>query len=133
MAPSSILNPPSSILRRKAHPARKKAAFHPEPFCAARELLDVSEKLRQLLDLQNQSGPDSTGPDRLKAISLAADLLSIGAEVTTPIPANVTAQQAIAVEARRRRDEARRLRAEADAGWQAAKRWFEEQLLGGAK
>ncbi|MDP2785526.1 MAG: hypothetical protein Q8O38_13175 [Sulfurimicrobium sp.] len=39
-------------------------------------------------------------------------------------------QATIAAEARRRRDEARRLRAEADSGWQAAKHWFEEQLLG---
>jgi hypothetical protein len=35
-----------------------------------------------------------------------------------------------AAEARRRRGEARRLRAEAESQWQAAKRWFEEQLLG---
>jgi hypothetical protein len=27
----------------------------------------------------------------------------------------------------------RRLRAEAEAGWQAAKQWFEEQLLGPAR
>lgn len=39
-------------------------------------------------------------------------------------------QEKIVVESHRRRDEARRLRAEAEAGWQAAKRWFEEQLLG---
>jgi hypothetical protein len=39
-------------------------------------------------------------------------------------------QEAIATEARRRREEARRLRTEAEAGWEAAKRWFEEQLLG---
>ena len=31
-----------------------------------------------------------------------------------------------------KRNEARRLRAEAKAGWQAAKHWFEEQLLGAA-
>lgn len=42
-------------------------------------------------------------------------------------------QETIAAEARRRREEARRLRAEAEAGWQAAKRWFEEQLLGPAQ
>lgn len=42
-------------------------------------------------------------------------------------------QKTIADEARRRREEARRLRAEAEAGWQAAKRWFEEQLLGPAQ
>jgi type I restriction enzyme S subunit len=47
-----------------------------------------------------------------------------------PIP-NVAVQKTIATEARRRREEARRLRAEAESGWQAAKRWFEEQLLGG--
>ncbi len=39
-------------------------------------------------------------------------------------------QTSIATEARRRREEARRLRIEAETGWQAAKRWFEEQLLG---
>ncbi len=50
-----------------------------------------------------------------------------------PIPKDIEAQKAIAAEARRRREEARRLRAEAEAGWQAAKRWFEEQLLGGAE
>ncbi len=48
-----------------------------------------------------------------------------------PIPAPAV-QERIAAEARRRREEARRLRAEAEAGWQAAKRWFEEQLLGKA-
>ncbi|MBN8476054.1 hypothetical protein [Sulfuritalea sp.] len=49
-----------------------------------------------------------------------------------PVPKPVV-QEAIAAEARRRRDEARRLRAEADSGWQAAKLWFEEQLLGPAQ
>lgn len=46
-----------------------------------------------------------------------------------PVPKPIV-QEAIAAEARRRRDVARRLRAEADSGWQAAKLWFEEQLLG---
>jgi type I restriction enzyme S subunit len=46
-----------------------------------------------------------------------------------PVPKPVV-QEAVAAEARRRRDEARRLRTEADSGWQAAKTWFEEQLLG---
>lgn len=46
-----------------------------------------------------------------------------------PVPKPVI-QEAIAIEARRRREDARRLRAEAEAGWQAAKHWFEEQLLG---
>ena len=47
-----------------------------------------------------------------------------------PIPKKVSVQQAIVDEGRRRREEARRLRAEAEVGWHAAKRWFEEQLLG---
>jgi len=54
------------------------------------------------------------------------------AKVLIPVP-TMDIQETIAAEARRRRDEARRLRAEADAGWQAAKRWFEEQLLGAAQ
>lgn len=49
-----------------------------------------------------------------------------------PVP-KPAVQEAIANEARRRREEARRLRAEAEADWQAAKRWFEEQLLGPAQ
>lgn len=51
------------------------------------------------------------------------------AELPFPIPAPAI-QERIAAEVCRRREEARRLRAEAEAGWQAAKRWFEEQLLG---
>jgi len=51
------------------------------------------------------------------------------AKVLIPVP-TMDIQNTIAAEARRRRDEARRLRAEADSGWQAAKLWFEEQLLG---
>lgn len=50
------------------------------------------------------------------------------AKVLIPVPTKDT-QKAIASEAHRRRDEARRLRAEAEAAWQTAKRWFEEQLL----
>ncbi len=53
------------------------------------------------------------------------------AKVLLPLP-KPAVQETIAAEARRRREEARRLRAEAEAGWQAAKRWFEEQLLGAA-
>lgn len=45
-----------------------------------------------------------------------------------PVP-TLAIQETIAAEARRRRDEARRLHAEADADWKSAKRWFEEQLL----
>jgi type I restriction enzyme M protein len=40
-------------------------------------------------------------------------------------------QEQIAAESVRRRNEVRRLRQEAEAGWQAAKRRFEEQLLMG--
>lgn len=46
-----------------------------------------------------------------------------------PIP-NIDLQEDISKEVQRRRDEARRLRSEAETGWQAAKQWFEEQLLG---
>ncbi len=41
-------------------------------------------------------------------------------------------QAAIGTEVRRRRDEARRLRSEAESDWDAAKLWFEDQLLGPA-
>ena len=54
------------------------------------------------------------------------------AKVLLPVP-KPAVQETIATEARRRREAARRLRAEAEAGWQAAKRWFEEQLLGAVK
>lgn len=46
-----------------------------------------------------------------------------------PIPKPVV-QETIAAEARRRREAARRLRAEAEQGWAGAKTWFEQQLLG---
>ena len=49
-----------------------------------------------------------------------------------PIP-KPAVQETIATEARRRREAARRLRADAETGWQAAKRWFEEQLFGPAQ
>jgi len=42
-------------------------------------------------------------------------------------------QNEIVAELDRRREQARRLRAEAEDGWGAAKRWFEEQLLGPAQ
>jgi len=50
-------------------------------------------------------------------------------KVLIPVP-NMGVQETIAAEARRRREVARRLRTEAEADWQAAKRWFEEQLVG---
>lgn len=42
-------------------------------------------------------------------------------------------QTVITSEVKRREEEARRLRAEVEAGWENAKRWFEEQLLGPAQ
>ena len=46
-----------------------------------------------------------------------------------PIP-RMEYQETIAAEVVRRREQARRLRSDAKAGWQTAKQWFEEQLLG---
>jgi restriction endonuclease S subunit len=46
-----------------------------------------------------------------------------------PVP-KPAVQETVVNEVRRRRKEARRLRADAEARWQAAKQWFEEQLLG---
>ena len=53
------------------------------------------------------------------------------ANLTVPIP-SLEVQAHVADEVVRRREEARRLRAEAEAGWAEAKRWFEVQLLGDA-
>ena len=50
------------------------------------------------------------------------------ANLTIPIPAPEV-QGIIAAEVRRRKEEARRLRADAEARWKGAKRWFEEELL----
>ena len=46
-----------------------------------------------------------------------------------PIP-SPEIQQKISEEIQRRRDAARLLRSESETGWQEAKKWFEEQLLG---
>ncbi len=43
----------------------------------------------------------------------------------------VDEQNSIVAEVSRRREEAHRLRFEAESGWQEAKQWFEDQLLGG--
>ena len=51
------------------------------------------------------------------------------ANLRIPIPV-MEAQETIATEVIRRRETARRLRSEAEAGWQEAKQWFEGQLLG---
>ena len=48
--------------------------------------------------------------------------------IMVPIP-DMEVQRSIAAEIAQRREEARRLRAEAEAEWQAARRWFEAQLL----
>lgn len=48
-----------------------------------------------------------------------------------PIP-KLETQEKIAQEVKRRKSEAQRLRSEAETGWQAAKQWFEDQLLGGS-
>ena len=50
-------------------------------------------------------------------------------KVLIPVPDAVT-QDYIVAEITRRRDEARRLRGEAEAGWEGAKGWFEGELLG---
>lgn len=50
------------------------------------------------------------------------------AKILVPVPSPV-AQASIVAEAVRRKNEARRLRAEAEVGWQTAKQVFEDQLL----
>ena len=50
------------------------------------------------------------------------------ARILIPIP-NEGVQEHIATEVQRRHEDSRRLRAEADSGWQEAKQWFEAQLL----
>lgn len=52
------------------------------------------------------------------------------ANLMIPIP-SVEIQRKIAAEITRRRETARRLRADAEDGWQSAKRRFERRLLGG--
>lgn len=54
------------------------------------------------------------------------------AKILIPVPDWET-QNRIAAEVNRRHDVAHRLRADASAGWQAAKRWFEGELLDTAK
>ncbi len=51
------------------------------------------------------------------------------ADLRIPIP-DMETQETIANEIIRRREESRRLRSEAESGWQAAKAWFEGELLG---
>ena len=49
--------------------------------------------------------------------------------IPIPLPPKEIQEQVIAV-VQQRRSEAQRLRSEAETGWQTAKQWFEEQLLG---
>lgn len=57
--------------------------------------------------------------------------LDYGAIRSLPVPLPpLTVQEAIVSKLRCIRDESRRLHIEAEAEWQEAKRWFEEQLLG---
>jgi restriction endonuclease S subunit len=51
--------------------------------------------------------------------------------IIIPIP-KISIQEQIVAEIQRRRSEAQRLRSEAETGWQNAKQWFEDQLLGGS-
>ena len=51
--------------------------------------------------------------------------------IIIPIP-EISIQEQIVAEIQRRRSESQRLRSEAESGWQAAKQWFEDQLLGGS-
>lgn len=51
------------------------------------------------------------------------------AKVLIPVPA-MNIQKVVAAEARRRREEAHRLRTAADYGWLTAKQWFGDQMLG---
>ncbi len=48
-----------------------------------------------------------------------------------PIP-KLEIQEEISQEVKHRRSESQRLRSEAETGWQIAKQWFEDQLLGGS-
>jgi len=74
---------------------------------------------RNLMYLRSRGGTPSRF--RLDREDLAA----------VPFPAlNEDAQTAITLEVQRCNEASRRLRVEAEAGWQAAKLWFEEQLLG---
>lgn len=51
--------------------------------------------------------------------------------IIIPIP-EIATQEQIVAEIQHRRTESQRLRSEAETGWQAAKKWFEDQLLGGS-
>jgi restriction endonuclease S subunit len=51
--------------------------------------------------------------------------------IIIPIP-EISIQEKIVREIQHRRSEAQRLRSEAETGWQIAKQWFEDQLLGGS-
>ena len=68
--------------------------------------------------------------DRHKAGGIMGHLTQdVVAGFPIPLP-DPKVQETIAAEVRRRRTQARRLRSDAEADWQAAKRRFEQQLLG---
>ena len=68
--------------------------------------------------------------DRYKAGGIMGHLTQeVVRNLPVPLPGLET-RKLIAEEVWRRRDEARRLRGEAEVEWQAAKRSFEDQLLG---
>ena len=57
--------------------------------------------------------------------------LDYGAIMSIPVPLPpVSIQESVVAEVQNRRSEIHRLRSEAETGWQEAKKWFEEQLLG---
>jgi len=58
------------------------------------------------------------------------NLTEVG-EIPIIIP-NLQTQETIITEVYNRRSEAQRLHSEAETGWQIAKQWFEDQLLGGS-
>ncbi|MEG4579413.1 restriction endonuclease subunit S [Microcoleus sp. MON1_C5] len=58
------------------------------------------------------------------------NLAEVG-EIPIIIP-DLQIQETVLTEVYNRRSEAQRLRSEAETGWQAAKQWFEDQLLGGS-
>jgi type I restriction enzyme, S subunit len=57
--------------------------------------------------------------------------LSEVGEIPIIIP-DLQIQETVIMEVYNRRSEAQRLRSETETGWQAAKQWFEDQLLGGS-
>ena len=71
--------------------------------------------------------------DRNKAGGIMGHLTQeVVGDIPIPVPSPET-QGLIASRIRDLRADAQKLRADAEAGWEEAKRWFEEQLLGPAQ